>query len=442
VGGGVAGSEAAARLAERGIYSVVVEMDSLPYGKIELGLPKWHAKQRDQEEQRIDQNLDSPYVQYLPCTKLGKDLGFSELQRIGFTVILLAVGAWQDRPLSVPGIDEYEGHGFEYQNPFVAWFNAYHSPQYDGRQMDLVDDAAVVGGGLASIDVVKILQLETTRKALEQKGYLADLFTLEKKGIPQVLAGFDLEWSELGLKGCTLYYRRRAQDMPLIPVADHPSAAKLEKVKAVRQKVLNTALSKYLFRFEPCCIPVGKLVEIGRLAGLVFQETEVIEGRAKAIPGTEFEVRSPLVISSIGSVPEAIPGLPVEGNLFRIPDPATGKVAGLENVFALGNAVTGRGNIRDSRIHSRSVAGYVMDEFLGWKREDFETLSVAGSCAVPDAEGEIDEFIKSKRLRSPAQIQSVLDQVKKLQKRVGYNGNYYQWVDSHRPVRYEHLSKK
>ena len=36
VGGGIAGSEAAASLAERKIHSVVIEMEALPYGKIEI----------------------------------------------------------------------------------------------------------------------------------------------------------------------------------------------------------------------------------------------------------------------------------------------------------------------------------------------------------------------------------------------------------------------
>ena len=53
-GGGIAGSEAALRLAERGIRSVVFEMEALPWGKIELGLPKWHVKQRNMEEDGID----------------------------------------------------------------------------------------------------------------------------------------------------------------------------------------------------------------------------------------------------------------------------------------------------------------------------------------------------------------------------------------------------
>ena len=356
VGGGVAGSEAAARLAERKIRSVVFEMEALPYGKIELGLPKWHARQRDQEEQKINQNLDSPYVHYVPCTKLGVDISLEELQSWGFSVILLALGAWRDRPLAVPGIDEFQGRGFYYQNQFVSWFNRCHEPQFDGEQIRLLDNAIVIGGGLASIDVVKILMLGLAQEALEKRGIQIDLITLEKKGIPRNLEKMGVSWEELGLKGCTLFYRRRAQDMPLMPMEGPSDPAREEKARTVRQKVLENAQAKYLFKFEPCRLPIKVIADSGRLKGLLFLETSVTNRGVVPLPGTEHPVYSPLIISSIGSLPDLIPGIPSRRDLFQIENEETGKLSGLEGVFALGNAVTGRGNIRASRLHARQVA--------------------------------------------------------------------------------------
>ena len=52
-GGAVAGSEAAYQMAKRGIRVVVFDQNTLPYGKIEDGLPKWHEKLRDKEEAKI-----------------------------------------------------------------------------------------------------------------------------------------------------------------------------------------------------------------------------------------------------------------------------------------------------------------------------------------------------------------------------------------------------
>ena len=44
VGGAVAGSEAAAQLTARGVRCIVLDQNPRPYGKIEDGLPRWHAK--------------------------------------------------------------------------------------------------------------------------------------------------------------------------------------------------------------------------------------------------------------------------------------------------------------------------------------------------------------------------------------------------------------
>ena len=54
-GGAVAGSEAAYQMAMRGFRVVVFDQNTLPYGKIEDGLPKWHEKLRDKEEGKINE---------------------------------------------------------------------------------------------------------------------------------------------------------------------------------------------------------------------------------------------------------------------------------------------------------------------------------------------------------------------------------------------------
>lgn len=416
IGGAVAGSEAAHCLALRGFRVVVFDMEAVPWGKIESGLPKWHHKQRDQEEAAIDEKLRNPLVTYVPSTKLGREISLEEIMSWGFSAILLATGAWRDRPLPLPGIDVFEGRGLTYQNPFVAQFNQYHSLDYAGPELEIQDDALVVGGGLASLDVVKILMLESTVRALRQKGFAADLFALEKQGILKVLQKLGISWQELGLKGCTLFYRRRSQDMPLIPIDEKVTPEKLEKVKSVREKLLGNFLSKYLFRFEPCCMPVGQIAEGDRLVGLIFQKTEVREGRAVGLPGTEFEARSPQIISSIGSLPEPIPGIELEWNLFKIPDPNTGRVAGFDNLFALGNAVTGTGNIRASRLHARKVAEWVVDQFL---EKPAETRDI-------DSAG--DEHVRR-----------ILERAHKLQERAGYDGDYDKWIERHRPIRLESM---
>ena len=130
VGGAVAGSEAAAVCSECGMRAVVFERGAKPYGKIEDGLPRWHAKLRAKEYARIDANLDRPGVDFVPSTALGVDLSFERLRSSGFSAVVLANGAWRDRPLPIGGIDAYAGRGLLYQNPLMHWFNHHEQPGY------------------------------------------------------------------------------------------------------------------------------------------------------------------------------------------------------------------------------------------------------------------------------------------------------------------------
>ena len=52
--------------------------------------------------------------------------------------------------------------------------------------------------------------------------------------------------------------------------------------------------------------------------GLKVAETKVEGRKAEPIPGSEQELRAPLVISSIGSVPEVIPGYGDEGRVLHV----------------------------------------------------------------------------------------------------------------------------
>ena len=102
---------------------------------------------------------------------MGRDIPFQELcESWGFSAVILANGAWRDRDLGVPGADKFVGHGLLYQNPFIYWYNHKNEKGYTGPRYETPDEALVVGGGLASIDVVKVLQLENYERALRARG--------------------------------------------------------------------------------------------------------------------------------------------------------------------------------------------------------------------------------------------------------------------------------
>jgi NADPH-dependent glutamate synthase beta subunit-like oxidoreductase len=340
IGGAVAGAEVAGCLAEAGARAVVFEQNPRPYGKIEDGLPRWHVELRRKEYARIRENLGRAGVDYVPLTRIGRDVAFPELVNDwGFSGVVLANGAWRDRPLPVDGADAYVGRGLIYQNPFIIWFNHANEAGYTGERFEPRDGAIVVGGGLASIDVAKVLMLETTRAALRQRGIEADMVELEVKGIPRFLEGHGLAFEDLDLEGCTIYYRRRVEDMPLVEIPEDATPEREQKVRKSREKLLQKAVQKYRFQIEPLCMPDGLVVEDGRLVGLRLRRTRMENGKPVPADST-FERRGCYVISSIGSIPEPIEGIETRGELFRFVDWNLGRLEGYPTVFSAGNIVT------------------------------------------------------------------------------------------------------
>ena len=191
----------------------------------------------------------------------------------------------------------------------------------------------IVGGGLASLDVAKVFMFEMVEKALKERGHEVSLFQLDRS-IAKVLDGLNLTLEDLGIEGCTIFYRRRIKDMPLSPLAtDTPE--QLEKAQRVREKIFNNYQSKYLFKVQPLHVPVDMIVDDGRLKGLVFQKTEIKDGRVVPIPGSEKAYRAPLVVSSIGSVPEVIDGIPMKGQVYKVQRDQCCRIAGFNHVLPL-----------------------------------------------------------------------------------------------------------
>jgi ferredoxin--NADP+ reductase len=424
IGGATAGAEAAGILADRGIAAVVFEQNARPYGKIEDGLPRWHEKLREKEYAEIDARLSRPGVHFVPSTRIGRDIAFPSLAREwGFSAVVLANGAWRDRPLPVGGAERFVGRGLVYQNPFIYWFNHYPEPRYD-----VCDGAAVIGGGLASIDVLKVLQIETARAALAARGIDADVLRVEREGIPAVLTAYGLSWEALGLTGATLYYRRRVEDMPLAETPAGADDAQQRKVETVRRKILDKAMQKYLFQVRPLMVPVGITSDGDRLVGLEFQRTQVEGGRAVPVAGEITHVRTSLVISSIGSIPEPMDGIEQDDQLYRWVDARLGRVPGYENVFSIGNVVTGKGNIAASRRHSIEVSAHLVEQYLGLGRDGSDALAATQREPFDEAASRVAEWVVQRPALADAAVDAVLMHVRERQRAVGYDGSYGDWM--------------
>jgi NADPH-dependent glutamate synthase beta subunit-like oxidoreductase len=410
IGGATAGAEAADIFARQGILTVVFEQNPRPYGKIEDGLPKWHVKLRAKEYETIDRKLDQPHVHLVPNTRIGIDLELRELaDRWGFQAVVLANGAWNDRPLPIEGADRFVGKGLYYQNPYILWFNHRHEQGYRGPKYEVVDGTLIVGGGLASIDMAKIVTMELALERLAARGIHEELEELEIRGIPAVLARHGLKWEELGIQGSTIYYRRRTEDMPLMELPSGADEKTTAKVLKARQNMLEKSTSKYLYRVVPLHAPHGLIVENDRLVGLVFVRTRMENGKL-VMTDEKVEVRAPLIISSIGSIPQPVGGIPMKGELYAYQDWDRGTLADFPTLFSVGNVVTGKGNIVDSRRHAKEVASYVRDQFF-----------------------EVAAAVRKLPPLAESQREALLGRVRARQAAVGYAGDYRKWIEANKP---------
>ncbi len=356
IGGACAGSEFASKLAEAGHHVVVFEQNELPYGKIEDGLPRWHQKLQRREMGLIDDRLNHERITFVPCHKLGTDFDLSELrEQWGFQLVVLANGAWRDRTLKIPGSEAIKDRSLVEQNPFVYWFNHYPDSNYAGEVFNVPEGAVIFGGGLASIDVAKICQFENFLRKLRERGIDENVVQLEHYGLEKTAIKHGLSMEDLSFEPATIVYRRQIEDMPLVPLNDDADEVRLEKAKRTREKIVANACGRYGFRVMPLHKPEEIEHENGSVTGVVLRKTRIEQGR---VIGCEELTRlnTSLIISSVGSIPENLPGLPMNGELYDTTDATTGRLSKYDGIYCAGNAITGKGNIKASLKSAQSLA--------------------------------------------------------------------------------------
>jgi ferredoxin--NADP+ reductase len=441
IGGAVSGAQVAGRLSERGVSVAVFEQNPRPYGKIEDGLPRWHHKLREKEYRAINDKLSHPNVHFVPNTEIGADVDFAEIcNDWGFSAVVLANGAWRDRPVSIRGADNYVDKGLIYQNPFVTWWNHLEESNYSGPTFEVTDDTIVLGGGLASIDVAKIAMLETTRAKLLERGIDVDVITLEVKGIPKILEAHGLVFDDLGLKGCTIFYRRRMEDMPVVSIPEDATPEREAKARKSRATLLEKAIRKYCFKIQELSVADSLVIEDDRLVGLLFRRTAVEDGRVVMTDET-FECRGSQVISSIGSIPQPISGIGMKGELFNFTDWDTGRLPDFPTVFSVGNVVTGKGNIVASRKHAEHVTSETIETYLGLSdaleqsREDLDgRLKSQAAAAAQQSADAVAEHLAGVPAPSKLAHDATIARVAERQKAVQYTGSFESWLKIVAPV--------
>ncbi len=192
-----------------------------------------------------------------------------------------------------------------------------------------------------------------------------------------------------------------------MPLSDIPPDAPEKRADALRQaraKILDKAQRKFLFEFQELRVPSGLIVENGAVVGVNFSRTEVVDGQVRIVQENAETARAPLTISSIGSIPEPIPGIPHKGEVYTYVDQKIGLLMdGPTAVFAAGNVLTGKGNIKDSLESGTEIGTRVAEAYLGLSGEELKIAEGARKDAAASGEkiaGALSRGRESRRSKS------------------------------------------
>jgi hypothetical protein len=218
--------------------------------------------------------------------------------------------------------------------------------------------------------------------------------------------------------------------MPLVEIPEDADERRREKAMNARARLLEKAQEKYGFHMEPLSAPEALVVEDGRVVGLRLRRTKMENGRL--VPTDEtYERRGCYVISSIGSIPEPIPGIPMKGELFAFTDWDVGRLDGYPNLFSVGNVVTGKGNIVASRKHAAQVYEEALASFLGLEDDGHAREAALPSRAELGAAhtaGNVATHLADAEPPSPEVAEAILARVRTRQREVGYDGDLAAWL--------------
>jgi len=318
IGAGPAGLTAAYELAKLGYPVTVFEGMAEPGGMMRYCIPEF----------RLEKFVVANEIEYIrdlgveikTGIKFGKDITINSLKKDGYKAIFLAIGTQQGMKLNVPG-EDFDGvvNAVDFLRDVAL-----------GKQVDVGETVAVVGGGNSAIDAAR---------------------TAKKLGAKEVL----------------ILYRRSREEMPALPY---------EVAEAERDGV------KFHFLVAPKQI-VGENGKVKAIECIRMRLGEPDEsGRRRPVPInlSEHQYKVDMVIPALGQVAEAT-SIPEEllDKTSRTPsmqiDPVTLETK-MQGVFAGGDIATGPASIIEAvgagKKAAVSIHRYLQGMDLRSGREEVE----------------------------------------------------------------------
>ena len=297
IGSGPAGLSAAYYLARYGYQVTIFEALPVAGGMLYWGVPEYRLPNTIVSKEI--EAIKSLGVDIRTNVAIGQELTLNALLADGYDAVLVAVGAWNDLKLNVPG-EDVEG-----VIPGVKFLKRANS----GEKVKVGDRVCVIGGGNTAIDSARVA-------------------------------------ARLGVKQVSILYRRSRAEMPAIP----------EEVEAALAEGIEI---QFLVAPTEVIVKDGKVNSIRCLRMELGEPDDSGRRRPVPIPGSEFNVDADTVIVAIGQAPDLsfLDGSGVEitrdGTIPANPDTLA---TNLPKVFVAGDVQTGPATVIQAVAAGRKAA--------------------------------------------------------------------------------------
>ena len=297
IGSGPAGLSAAYYLARYGYQVTIFEALPVAGGMLYWGVPEYRLPNTIVSKEI--EAIKSLGVDIRTNVAVGQELTLNALLADGYDAVLVAVGAWNDLKLNVPGEDT------EGVIPGVKFLKRANS----GEKVKVGDRVCVIGGGNTAIDSARVV-------------------------------------ARLGVKQVSILYRRSRAEMPAIP----------EEVEAALAEGIEI---QFLVAPTEVIVKDGKVNSIRCLRMELGEPDDSGRRRPVPIPGSEFNVDADTVIVAIGQAPDLsfLDGSGVEitrdGIIPANPDTLA---TNLPKVFVAGDVQTGPATVIQAVAAGRKAA--------------------------------------------------------------------------------------
>ncbi|MDZ4254657.1 MAG: FAD-dependent oxidoreductase, partial [Sulfuritalea sp.] len=276
-----------------------------PFGLVRGGVAPDHQGTKNIARQ-FERTLGKQGVRFLGNVAVGRDISYEEL-RAAYDVLVITIGALEDRGLGIPGEDLDAVYG---SGQFVAWYNGIPAerdlePRLDGKSV------AIIGNGNVALDIARLLaktagelaasDLCAHARAAFAAAPIEDIWLIGRRG-PADASFTTAELSEFGdlSRAAT---RVDAAQLPTELPAElgeeqrKLAARNLEVLRGYAQRGAQDDRPlrvHFMFNARPLAIRGD-----GRARELLLERTRVEHGRA--VPGGEsFAIAADTVISAIG----------------------------------------------------------------------------------------------------------------------------------------------